>query len=200
MSGVNNPADVSLLATAAALAIAGGNIDDIEIAAAAIDVDLERHDEHFHNRERWLGKLGVQTATDWGELASLTPYRAISGNGVFGVDANDEALVLGTADTPAIAGNTLFDMHRIMVEAASSANPFVLRIVYGAGTMADAETAGQYSDVMVTEARKGSPIPLRVIRLNVGVDKVWIRAKNAAKNAANNATIDFFVGLHEYAA
>ncbi len=151
-------------------------------------------ENHLHNRERWFGKLGAQTATDWGEEASLAPYRAISGAGIFGVDANDEALVLGTDDTPAIAGMTRFDPHRLEVTAASNATDWVLRLIYGSGTMAEAEGDGQYSDVMVQEARKGSPIDLMVPRCPTGECQIWVRAKNAT----NNAWIDFFIGIHEY--
>ena len=154
-------------------------------------VELERH---IHNRERWFGISGDQSGNDWAIEAGLSPFRAISGNGDFGGDANDEAKVLGIADTPAIAGMTKFDGHRLMIEAASNANPWVLRIIWGSGTMAAAEAAGQYSDVMVTEAKKGSPVDDMFKRQTCGTDKVWVRAKNGT----NNATIDFFFGIHEY--
>lgn len=155
---------------------------------------------HLHNRERWFGKLAVQTATDWGEEAGLTPYRAISGNADFGSDPNDEALVLGTDDTPAIAGKTLFDPHRLVVIDQSVVTVWVLRLIYGTGTMSAAEAAGQYSDVMIiansaiTILAGGAPFNVILPRLNCGVDKLWVRAKNAT----NNATIDFFMGIHEY--
>ena len=151
-------------------------------------------EQHIHNHGRWFGKLGVQNATDWAEQAGLVPFRAISGLGVFGADANDEALVLGTDDTPAIAGMTRFDAHRILISAASNATNFILRLIHGSGTMAAAELAGSYSDVMVQEARKGAPIDITQRRAYCGTDKVWLRAKNAT----NNATVDFFIGIHEY--
>ena len=47
---------------------------------------------------------------------------------------------------------------------------------------------------MIQEAKKGVPVSLRMPRLDSGVDKVWVQAKNAT----NDATIDFFVGVHEY--
>ncbi len=171
--------------------------DDAALMAALVIIEQEIYEveNHLHNRERWFGKLGVQTATDWGEQASLTPYRAISGNGVFGADANDEAQVIGTDDTPAIAGMVYYDVHRIEVTASSKATDWVLRIIYGSGTMANAESAGQYSDVMVQEAKKGSPIDIIMPRTPCADCKVWIRAKNVT----DNATIDFFVGIHEYA-
>jgi len=170
---------------------------DIEAALEQIDTIEEEVDiieEHFHNRERWFGKYSDQSGNHWAVAAGLTPYRATSGSGAFGSDTNDEAKVLGTEDTPAISGMTLFDLHRILITAASNATDFVLRIVYGSGTMAAAEQAGQYTDVMVQEAKKGSPIEVIMPRTTCASYKVWVRAKNAS----NNATIDFFVGLHEY--
>jgi hypothetical protein len=35
-------------------------------------------------------------------------------------------------------------------------------------------------------------------RLYCGVDKVWIQHWNATNDATNDATIEFFVGWHEY--
>jgi len=176
--------------------VAAIQVDVTSVIADLVVIEQETYEteHHLHNRERWFGKLGVQTGTDWGEEASLAPYRAISGNGVFGADPNDEALVLGTDDTPAIAGMTRFDAHRLLITAASNATDWVLRVIYGTGTMADAESAGQYSDVMVQEARKGAPIEIIMTRGTCGSTKVWVRAKNAT----NNATIDFFIGIHEY--
>ncbi len=152
------------------------------------------HDEHFHNRERWFGATTDQTGNDWAEEVSLNMFRAITGTSAFGVDANDEALVFGTDDTPAITGMVWFDLHRIWVDATSNANPYYLRIVYGTGTMTSSEGLGQYTDVPISDARKGGPIPIIMPRRVCGSDKVWIRAKNAT----NNATIDFLVGSHEY--
>ena len=163
---------------------------DIEAALEQIDII----EEHIHNRERWFGKSSDQSGDNWALEAGLTPYQAISGNGAFGSDTNDEAKVIGTDDTPTISGKLTFDFHRIMVESSSKATSWVLRIIYGLETMAAAEQAGQYTDVMVTEARKGSPIEVIMPRTTCDFCKVWVRAKNAS----DNATIEFFVGIHEY--
>ncbi|KKM05730.1 hypothetical protein LCGC14_1751110 [marine sediment metagenome] len=164
-----------------------GVLRKIEQAAFALE-------NHIHNRERWFGKSGDQSGNNWGTESSLTPFRAISGNIAFGSDADDEALVLGTDDTPCIAGTTRFDPHTIMVEAASVATEYVIRVIYGTGTMADAETAGQYSDTMVTDAKKGEPLDIHMPRLTSGSHKVWVRIKNGT----DNATMDFHYGIHEY--
>lgn len=154
-------------------------------------------EEHSHSRTRVFGKSGNQSGTDWAVEAGLTLFRAISGDGAFGSDTDDEALLLGTSDTPAIAGKGKFDPGRIAIIATSSTTPWVLRMIYGTGTMADAETAGQYSDInFMKESNAGwsSKTEVRAPLMNCGVDKVWLRAKNAT----NNATIDFLISIHEY--
>lgn len=157
----------------------------------------QQHDEHFMNRERWFGISGDQSGNDWALEAGLTPFQAISGNGVFGADGNDEAKVIGTDDTPITAGKNFYMLHKLLVLDASVATVYLLRIVYGSDTMANNEAAGQYSDVgFIRESGvgRGAPIELKMVMLRVGTDKVWIRAKNAT----DNATIDFLVGLHEH--
>jgi len=130
----------------------------------------------------------------------LTPFTAISGNNTYGVDADDEALVLGTSDTPLIAGMTRFDLHRIFIVDVSSDTPWKLRIIHGSGTMADAIAAGDYTEAVVmsdiTNPQQSSGVPVELImpRGVCGSDKVWIQAWNGT----NNATIDFLIGLHEY--
>ncbi len=155
-------------------------------------------EKHFHNREIWRGKLGVQTATDWAD-DTLSPYQAISGADAYGADANDEAQVLGTADTPINSGYVKYDLHWVLVVELSTDTPWKLRFVWGTGTMADAITANQFSEITVQNNPAGSKangaaIPIMMPRRTCGTDKVWAQAWNAT----NNATADFLVGLHEY--
>ena len=88
-----------------------------EIEAALDQIDVI--EEHFHNRERWFGKASDQSKNNWAVAAHLTPFQVISGNGDFGGDPSDEAKVIGTDDQPSITGMTMFDFHRVMVEASS---------------------------------------------------------------------------------
>lgn len=160
---------------------------------------VEAIDHHHHNHERWYGKLAVQTATDWADNVINNPYRAISGNNVYGADPNDEAQVIGTADTPVFAGNLYYDAHRILVIACSVTTPVKLRIVHGTGTLADAVAAEQYSTIMCRfDAAAGSllavPVETMVPRLLCGIDKLWIQFWSIT----DNATVDFYVGWHEY--
>ena len=152
-------------------------------------------EEHFHNVERWLGIKAVPTATDWADV-TLSPFRAISGSGVVGADANDEAKVLGTADTPVQTGKTKFDLRRLLIVAASVATVYKVRVVWGTGTLAAAVTALQYTEVMamvLSAAARHVPVDIFMPRLAAGT-QVWVQVANAT----DNATFDFVVGLHEY--
>ncbi len=159
--------------------------------------EVQYTEEHVHNRSRCFGKSGDQSGTDWAVEADLTPFRAISGNNDFGGDANDEALLMGTSDTPVIPGKTKFDPGRIIVIATSSTTPWVLRLIYGSGTIGDAEAAGQYScRNFIKESNAGwtGKLEISLPLLTCGVDKLWLKAKNAT----DNATIDFLLDEHEY--
>jgi hypothetical protein len=154
--------------------------------------EIERH---VHSRERWVGIKAVPTATDWAD-DTLTGFVAISGNGVYGADLNDEALVLGADDTPAIVGMVKFDVHQINISSATSTTPYKLRFVYGTGTLADAIAAGQFTETMIrvsSDVGRMGTSAIRMPRLAAGT-QVWVQCKNAT----NNATVTFFVGLHEY--
>lgn len=163
------------------------------------DVEVYHTEEHIHNREIWFGKSADQSGNNWGTVAGLTAFQAISGNGDFGSDADDEAKVLGTDDTPVATGKTLFDLHRILVVTQDQSTQYILRFVWGTGTMADAITAGQYSlvaviaDSALEHIAGGAPFDIMMPQIATGT-KLWVQAKNAT----DNATIDFLVGLHEY--
>lgn len=153
----------------------------------------------IEGRLRWYGIRAPQTPTQWATEARVTPFRAISGNNDFGTDANDEALVFGSADTPLIAGLPFFSVRNMLVYRLSDLSPYVVRFIYGTGTMAAAEAAGQYSDMMfqnisISPLVLSAPcIPLQCPTQASGV-QVWARTKNAN----NNAWIDFFVAAHAH--
>jgi len=162
--------------------------------------EIERH---FHSREEWIGKSADQSGTDWSIDISAagmpTVFQSISGNGVFGADEDDEAKVIGTGDTSNLAAEVKFDFHKLFIQAMSSTTFYVVRVVYGEGTMADAVTAKQYSEIMIKKdaavgGTNAKPLDINMPRLTWGIHKVWIQCKNAT----NDATIDLFVGLHSY--
>lgn len=154
---------------------------------------------HIHSPERWLGISGDQSGDNWA-IDTLTPFVAISGSNAYGTDTDDEAKVLGIDDTPVIAGNVKYDLHRLLILDVDHDTVYKLRIVYGTGTMVAAITAGQYSEITILfdasnpTVSAGVPIELQMSRLISGTDKVWIQVWNAT----DNSQVDFLVGLHEY--
>jgi hypothetical protein len=165
--------------------------------------EAEYAEEHLHHYVRWFGKLNPQDATHWtvtmdGHLAQ--PYRAISGNGVYGADPGDEAQLFGTDDIPFPTMRN-GDFNEILPVANSSNTAYLLRIVWGTGTLADAIIAGQYTEfpffrpaadnnrkVMQVTSKK---IPTTLAGLPT---KIWCQCQNVT----DNATIDFFIGVHGY--
>jgi hypothetical protein len=163
---------------------------------------LQRHtrdtEHHIHTRERWFGKSADQSGNNWGD-DTLTPFRCISGNGDYGGDTDDEAKLIGSDDTPVEAGKTQFDFHRCLIVGVSEDTEYKLRFIWGTGTMTAAITAGQYSENMVkfesTNPQLSAGIPIDVLMSKIASGtKVWAQCKNQT----DNATIDFYIGLHEY--
>ena len=157
-------------------------------------------EKHFHSAERWLGVSADQTGSNWALENTLNSYQAISGNGVFGADANDEAKVIGIDDGKYTSDDMVkFDLHRFFFEEISADNPFIIRIVWGTGTMADAIANNCFSTFMVQNNPTGNkaggvPVDIMMPRKTWGTDQVWVQTKSAT----DDATVDFFVGVHEY--
>lgn len=150
-------------------------------------------EHHVHNLDRWFGKSADQSGNNWATEGSLTPFQVISGDGAFGTAVK----VIGSEDTPVIAGRTKYDLHRLHVIATAQATVYIVRFIFGSGTDADVEeAAGRYTDTpYIREAAngRGAPIEIRMPDIPVG-KKHWVKVKNAT----NGATLDFIVGLHEY--
>ncbi|MGE5862879.1 MAG: hypothetical protein ACM31H_03830 [Nitrososphaerales archaeon] len=165
----------------------------------AAHYESEIVDTHVHRRARTFGISANQTGTNWCTEDRLVPFRAISGNNAYGGDANDEAKVFGTTDTPFIVGQTLFDPGMLQVIAASNDTTYIIRFVWGTGTLADAIIAGQYSTTP-NRFDSANPQETAFVRIDVGTDriaigtKVWVQIKNAT----DNAWLDFYVNAHGY--
>ena len=158
--------------------------------------EVEVVEHHVHTREHWLGISADQSGDNWGS-DTLFPFAVQSG--VADYTTAGKAKVLGTDDTPYVAGNIYFDLDRILVTAVSEDSVYKLRIIWGTGLMVDAITANQFTCVMIMfdalNPQQSAGIPLDIImpRLAVGT-KVWAQVKNVT----NLATLSFYIGLHEY--
>ena len=150
-------------------------------------------EDHFHSRERWCGVSADQSGNNWADFTlALNPFHAISGNNTWGADCK----VIGTSDTPIFVGGKYQDYRRLLIINNSSATVYKIRHIYGLTTSADAITAGQYTEMMYLRGNADNVRKIQdiwVVRVPTGY-KRWIQIWNAT----NLATIDFFVGLHEY--
>jgi len=146
-----------------------------------------------YEREVWRGLKSAPSGTEWSEDREV-PFVAISGNGVYGADANDEALVIGSADTPICVTKTKFCVSRINVTVASVGDTFKLRLIWGTGTMADAITACQTTEKCMVMPNYGAgAFYVHMPKVTKGT-KIWAQARCSN----DNATISFLVGVTEY--
>ena len=161
--------------------------------------EVETIEQHFHAKSRVFGISSDQSGNNWATENRLTPFTVISGNGDFGTDENDEAKVFGTDDTPFIPGQTHFDPGTLTVSNVSNDNMYIIRIIWGTGTMADAISAGQYSarifkfDTTNPQLTANELIIIGTPALRVGI-KIWVQVKNTT----DNATLNFFIDAHGY--
>lgn len=156
--------------------------------------EVEEIDNHIHSVERWFGIHGAPTATRWGTVSTLGAFSVVSGNNTWGAFAS----ILGSADTPVLSGKVKFDPHQVMITDVSESTKYRLRLLWGAATTT-ALTNGDWSEVVVKfdainpQQSAGIPFNFRAPTMDAGT-KVWAQAWNVT----NNATIDIFVGVHEY--
>jgi hypothetical protein len=151
--------------------------------------EVEATEEHFHNKERWYGKIAGNNETNAIEN-SLTPFRVTSGTGTYGT----AVCVIGTADVP-VAGKTYYDLHRLLCSAFQKAEIAKVRVSWGTDTEAAAVAAGNFSTVMVNPltTAKEADFDVRFPVVANGT-KVWV----AFWSTTNSQWVDFFIGVHGY--
>jgi hypothetical protein len=169
-----------------------------EIILKEIQSDTEYTEEHLHHLVRWCGKKAIQGANDWYapmDTSLSNFYRAISGNNTWGVDATDTAKLFGTTDLP-ISGMVHGDFDQILIVANSSSTVYICRLIWGTGTVGDAVSAGQYTEFPYLRGNSDNVRKIQTITspLLGSYVAIWLQCMNAT----NDATIDFFIGVHGY--
>jgi len=155
--------------------------------------EIERH---FHSYERWAGAAAIPNAEIHVADNILTipaAFQADGGNLTWGAWLQ----VLGSSDTPVIAGSAYFDPHRFMVtDAEHDDTTYLFQVAFGASGAA-ALAAGAYTEgVFHTTGNKvgAAPAFIQTRRIAAGT-KAWVRICAVGQNTG---TLDFYFGLHEY--
>ena len=156
-------------------------------------------EKHFHNREIWFGEHGTRNGeVDCGARNVMTPFQVDAGNDTYG---GTPLCVIGTGDVPISAGYVKLDLHHIVVvdvEATADLELHKVQIIWGSGTVVAAISADQVSDVAPFIPLRGAAFSVMNVmmpRITIGTDKVWVRHW---VDGTDTATMDFFIGFHEY--
>lgn len=153
--------------------------------------EIERH---LHSGARWYEKA----TTPSGE--THVADRIGVGAGAFQIDAgNDDwgswVQILGSSDTPAEVGKAYFDPHQFIVEDVERAATYFVQITRGDSGAAGL-AAGTYSEFVYAalSSKDTAIIPVQTGRAPAG-SKLWARCMCPGQSTA---TLDFYVGIHEY--
>ncbi len=154
--------------------------------------EIERH---HHNYERWFELAAVP------DLTAHAADPAGTGAGVWTIDAGDNTWgawvqVLGSTDTPAIAGSVYYDLHEFLMTAAERNELYIMQVGFGV-TGAAALTAGTYTEEPFMPANQvidSAPLDLHTRRQLAGT-LAWVRCICPGRDTAE---LDFIIGIHEY--
>lgn len=153
-------------------------------------------EKHLHNWESWFGLAASPTAdhkADRVGSATDEPFQIDAGNDAWG----SWVQLLGADDTPARTAMAYYDVHRIQFIAAERDETYFLQLGVGA-TGAAALSAGTYTEVVFKPASNlidAGPVYVLMSRAAAG-SLLWARCFCRDQNTA---TLDFYIGIHEYA-
>jgi hypothetical protein len=156
--------------------------------------EIERH---LHNQEKWFGLAGVpsgETHVADRMAGGIAPFQLVAGVDDFGAWVQ----ILGSDDTPVIAGNVKIDGHRFMVIDTNSTNPFIVQFVVGESSEIAAKIAAEeFTEAPYISATNNNDSGISDImsrRADAG-SKVWARC---ACIGSSGSLFDFYFGIHEY--
>lgn len=174
-------------------------VDGLEGVSNSLAYRVHKIERHLFSAELWF-----ETATTPDGEVHVAD-RIGDGAGAFQIDAgNDDwgswVQVLGSDDTPVETGEQYFDIHDIVLEVAERAETYFIQIGWGDDS-ADIIPNGTYTELVATslldaagDPQGATPLSLKMYRLTAGTE-VWARCKCPGQNTA---TIDIYVGIHEY--
>jgi len=156
----------------------------------AILEEAEYIERHFHNKERWYGKIAGNNEVN-AIQDNMTPFRITSGTGTYGTGV----CIIGTSDV-LVPGIIEFDLHQMLIKDTQKAELNKYRFAWGTGTEAEAITAGDYSTKMSNPiVATGRTVETNIMmpKLSIGT-KVWV----SVWAVTNTQWVDIFVGGHGY--
>jgi len=184
---------IGALANSGGTATLAGILGDL--ANESVLARFEEIEGHLHNWERWLcaaavpnGEVHVADRIGTGTAA----FTLTSGNDTWGAWVQ----ILGSSDTPVVAGHVKYDLHRMQVMVANTVAPYFLQVAFGSSGAA-AVTANTLSSLVVNPASntdKTVALPL-LCKQQASGTKAWARCWCLGNNAK---TLTVMLGLHEY--
>jgi len=150
-------------------------------------------EKHLHSAGSWFEAATTPSGTTHvGDRigGGAGPYQIDAGNDTWG----SWVQVLGSSDTPARTGQAYFDPHEMVIDDCEVNAVYFVQFSRGASGDAG-YTAGTYTEVVFYGAKSGGLIiDVQTGRAPAGA-LLWARCMVPG---VNTATLDFYLGIHEY--
>lgn len=173
------------------------SVDTINMSIDEILEEVIEIEKHLHSAGSWFGAAAVPSGeTNVADriAGGIEPFQLDAGNDDWG----SWVQVLGSSDTPARVGQAYFDPHQMVFSATERAGTYFIQFARGASGDAGL-SAGTYTELVFESDSVGQKAAgitnIQTGRAPAG-SKLWARCCCVGENTA---TIDFYIGIHEYA-
>lgn len=170
--------------------------DGLEGVYDSLAYRVHEIEKHLHSSGSWFGAAAVPS----GE--THVADRIAGGISPFQLDAGDSdwgtwVQILGSEDTPARTNQVYFDPHEAVITSTQKAGTYFIQIARGDSGAAGL-AAGTYTEFVFESDAVGQKAAgitkVQTGRASAG-SKLWARCLCVGENTA---TIDFYIGIHEY--
>lgn len=158
---------------------------------------------HLHNCERWFGMSTDQSGNNWAKETIINPF-VITSSGIDTWSTGVYTKIIGSTDTPVMAGNTEFGPHRLLVSAVSSTASAVYKLRFtwtgSTGILNDGLGSSDYSEFMfkVDPLKNAQSIPGGPVKITTCIIDIGSRCWMQMKSTADGVTANLYVGIHEH--
>ena len=179
-------------------------IDDLAVngllgVSNSLAYKVHEIEKHFHSPGSWFGLAVTPTATHKADRIGtcIAPFQMDGGDSSSSPTWGSWIQVLGVDDTPARPLQAFYDPHLMQIPDAQEEVTYMVQFSRGASGDAGI-TAGTYTELVVgVDATKKfkSETPIQTGRAPAG-SLLWARC---IATGTNTGTLDFYLGIHEYA-